>query len=188
MSQLNKVTDAATTTIGMVSPDGRDGMIEHAEQFAEAGIPFIFDPGQGLPMFGADDLMLFIDQASYAIFNDYEAQLMQDRTGKSPHELTEQLEALIITRGGEGSVIYTQEHRYEIPAAQAEALVDPTGCGDAYRAGLLYGLMNDMDWKTTGRIASLMGAICVAEHGTQNHTFEKGEFMQLFQDNFGYSL
>jgi adenosine kinase len=188
MSHLNKVTDAATTTIGIVSPDGRDGMIEHAEQFTEAGIPFIFDPGQGLPMFGGEDLMRFIDQASYAIFNDYEAQLMQERTGKSPHELVEHLEALVITRGSEGSVIYTKEHRFEIPTAKPKAVNDPTGCGDAYRGGLLYGMMNDMDWETTGRVASLMGAICVSEHGTQNHTVEKGEFLALFEDNFGYSL
>ena len=113
---------------------------------------------------------------------------MQGRTGKTPHELTEKLEALIVTRGSEGSVIYTKEHRIEIPAVKPTAINDPTGCGDAYRGGLLYGLMNDLEWKTTGRIASLMGAICVAEHGTQNHTLEMGEFEKLFQDNFGYSL
>ncbi len=187
-SHHNTVGEADGISIGIVSPDGRDGMTQHAEQFVEAGIPFVFDPGQGLPMFGARALMRFIEQADYAIFNDYEMQLMQDRTGKTPHELTEKLEALIVTRGGEGSVVYTKEHRIEIPAVKATAVNDPTGCGDAYRGGLLYGLMNDLEWKTTGRIASLMGAICVAEHGTQNHTFEIAEFEKLFQDNFGYSL
>lgn len=187
-SHQNKVAEAKGISIGVVSPDGRDGMVQHAEQFVEAGIPFIFDPGQGLPMFGARALMRFIEQADYAIFNDYEMQLMQDRTGKAPHELTEKLEALIVTRGSEGSVIYTKEHRIEIPAVKPTAVNDPTGCGDAYRGGLLYGLMNDLEWKTTGRIASLMGAICVAEHGTQNHAFEMDEFEKLFQDNFGYSL
>ncbi len=187
-SHQNQVVAADDISIGIVSPDGRDGMIQHAEQFAEAGIPFIFDPGQGLPMFGCQELMRFIELADYAIFNDYEMQLMQDRTGKTPHDLTAQLNALIVTRGSEGSLIYTQQHRIEIPAANSTAVNDPTGCGDAYRGGLLYGLMNDLEWKTTGRIASLMGAICVADHGTQNHTFKMGEFKKLFQDNFGYSL
>ncbi len=187
-SHDNKVADAQGIEIGIVSPDGRDGMIQHAEQFVEAGIPFIFDPGQGMPMFSAEDLLRFIDQASYAIFNDYEMQMMQDRTGKTPHELAEQLEALIVTRGGEGSIIYTQEHRLEIPTAKPTTINDPTGCGDAYRGGLLYGLMNKLDWKTTGRIASLMGAVCVAQHGTQNHSIEMDEFKKLFQDNFNYSL
>ena len=117
-SHDNKVSDASDITIGIVSPDGRDGMIQHAEQFSEAGIPFIFDPGQGMPMFSGEDLMRFIEQASYAIFNDYEMQMMQERTGKTPHELAEQLEALIVTRGGEGSVIYTKDHRIEIPTAK----------------------------------------------------------------------
>lgn len=188
LSHQNKVADAQGVTIGIVSPDGREGMIEHAEQFVEAGIPFIFDPGQGLPMFGSEDLMRFIEQATWAIFNDYEMQLMQDRTGKTPHELTEQLDGLIVTRGAEGSVIYTKEHRLEIPPVKANEVNDPTGCGDAYRGGLLYGLMNQMEWQTTGRIASLMGAICVTKHGTQNHTLNKGALGQLFQDNFGYSL
>ncbi len=188
LSHENEVSHASGISIGIVSPDGRDGMIQHAEQFAEAKIPFIFDPGQGMPMFSGEDLLRFIEQADYAIFNDYEMQMMQERTGKAPHELAEQLEALIVTRGAEGSLIYTREHRLEIPAAEPTAVVDPTGCGDAYRGGLLYALMNDMDWKTIGRVASLMGAICVAKHGTQNYTLEKDEFAQLFQDNFGYSL
>ena len=188
LSHQNRVSDAGGVTIGIVSPDGRDGMIAHAEQFAEARIPFVFDPGQGLPMFSGEDLMRFVEQATWAIFNDYEMQLMQDRTGKTPHELTEQLDGLIVTRGAEGSVIYTKAHRLEIPAAKASELNDPTGCGDAYRGGLLYGLMNQMDWQTTGQIASLMGAICVAKHGTQNHVLNKGDLEQLYQDNFGYSL
>ncbi len=154
----NKVADAEGITIGMVSPDGRDGMIEHAQQFVEAGIPFIFDPGQGLPMFDGEDLKAFIQQATWVAVNDYEAQLLTERTGMSPQEISEQVEALIITRGGEGSHIYTQGKQLEIPCASVREVNDPTGCGDAYRAGLLYGLMNNHDWETTGRIASLMGA------------------------------
>jgi len=184
----NRVSDAKGVTIGIVAPDGRDGMIEHAAQFAEADIPFIFDPGQGLPMFNGDDLMKFIDQATWMAVNDYEAQLVEDRTGKSPHELAERLKALIVTRGAQGAYIYTAQHRIEIPAVKVEHAVDPTGCGDAFRAGLLYGLMNDMDWETTGRIASLLGAIKIEHHGTQNHHFTKEAFKERFQREFGYQF
>ena len=184
----NRVEDARGVTLGIVSPDGREGMIEHATQFAEANIPFIFDPGQGMPMFDGDDLKKFIEQATYITVNDYEAQLMQDRTGWSAHEIAEHVEALIVTLGAEGSHIYTKNHRLEVPAAKPEALNDPTGCGDAYRAGLIYGLMNDMDWDTTGRIASLMGAIKIAEHGTQNHVFTMDEFEQRFKQAFDRCL
>jgi adenosine kinase len=184
----NKVADAAGVTIGMVSPDGRDGMIEHARQFVEAGVPFIFDPGQGLPMFDGEDLKRFIEQATWVAVNDYEAQLLEERTGMSPHEIAEHVEALIITRGGEGSHIYTKQHRLEIPSAKVREINDPTGCGDAYRAGLLYGLMNDLDWQTTGRIASLLGAIKIEQHGTQNHRFTMEEFKARYRDAFGTSF
>ncbi len=184
----NQVTDADGVSIGIVAPDGRDGMIEHAQQFADNNIPFIFDPGQGLPMFDGEELMRFVEQATWVAVNDYEAQLLAERTGKSPHELAEHVEALIITKGGEGSHIYTREHRIEIPPVEPAAISDPTGCGDAYRAGLLYGLMNDMDWETTGRIASLMGSIKIAHHGTQNHRFSMDEFKARFHAAFGYHL
>ncbi len=183
--ELN-VADAKAVKLGIVSPDGRDGMIAHAQQFEEQGIPFIFDPGQGMPMFDGDDLMRFVEQATYVTVNDYEMQLLQDRTGKSPHEIAEYVEALIVTLGGEGSHIYTKQHRIEVPAAKPAQLADPTGCGDAYRAGLLYGLMNDMDWETTGRIASLLGCIKIEQHGTQNHHFERQAFDDRFNEVFGY--
>jgi len=186
-SHYNKVSQAEGVTIGMVSPDGRDGMIEHAKQFAALDIPFIFDPGQGMPMFDGNDLLLFIEQASWVIVNDYEWQLMQQRTDLSPEQVTERLRALIITKGAEGAMIYTSEKVYQVPCATANA-VDPTGCGDAFRGGLLYGLMNEIDWETTGRIASLMGAIKVEHHGTQNHSFTLDEFKQGFERNFGYVL
>ena len=188
LSHENQVSDAEGVTIGIVSPDGRDGMIQHAQQFAEANIPFIFDPGQGMPMFDGTDLLRFAEQATWITLNDYEAQLFEERTGKSPHEIAEMVDALIITRGGEGSHIYTREHRTEIPAVSAKQLLDPTGCGDAYRAGLLHGLMQDMDWETTGRIASLMGAIKIEQHGTQNHSFTRDAFDTLFQEAFGRSI
>jgi adenosine kinase len=183
-SHLNKVADAADIRVGIVSPDGRDGMIAHAEQFASAGIPFIFDPGQGLPMFGADDLRTFIDQATWIASNDYEWALITERTGMGVEEVLERVEAVIVTRGAEGSVIHTREGRIDIPGVAVAETKDPTGCGDAYRAGLLYGLANDLDWETTGRIASLLGAIKIAEHGTQNHAFTLDEFHARYREAF----
>ncbi len=183
-----KVSECTDCTIGIVSPDGRQGMIEHAEQFAETGTPFIFDPGQGMPMFDGDNLLKFVDQATWLAFNDYEAKLMQERTGLSPEQMAQRAEAVIITRGGEGSSIYTRDKVYEIPVASALSLEDPTGCGDAYRSGLLYGLMNDMDWDTTGRVAALMGAIKIEHAGTQNHKFARDVFDVRFKQTFGYAL
>lgn len=188
MSHENSVFDASDVTIGIVSPDGRDGMIQHAQEFAEAGIPFIFDPGQGMPMFSGDELLTFMDQATWATLNDYEAQLMQERTGQSLDDLAQNVEALIVTKGGSGSTIYTREDDVEIPSATPRMVLDPTGCGDAYRAGLLYGITNDMDWETTGRIASLMGAIKIEKAGTQNHNFSYAEFEERFKFEFDRSI
>ena len=184
----NKVEDATGVKIGMVSPDGRTGMLEHATEFAEAGIPFIFDPGQGLPLFGGEELVDFITKATYVCVNDYESQLICDRTGLSPHEIAERVDALIITRGGKGSEIYLPNKRVDIPAAEAREVIDPTGCGDAYRAGLLYGLMNGLDWEITGRVAALMGALKIEHHGTQNHRFSRDEFAARYRDSFGHAL
>jgi adenosine kinase len=177
-SHLNKVTDARDIALGIVAPDGRDGMMQHAEQFAAAGIPFIFDPGQGLPMYDGRDLTRFVEQASWVAVNDYEWQLIQHKTGWTERDVAQKVEALIVTRGADGSVIYSKHARIEIPCAKAQAIVDPTGCGDAYRAGLIHGLLHGLDWQTTGRIASLMGAIKIESLGTQNHTFTSAEFQQ----------
>jgi adenosine kinase len=185
-SHFNQVSDATGISIGIISPDGRNGMIQHAQQFAEAGIPFIFDPGQGMPMFEGQDLLEFIKQATWVTVNDYEWQLMQERTGLTFEEVSAKVKGLIVTRGANGSMIYTAEKCYEIPPAQPAEINDPTGCGDAYRAGLLYGLMHDMDWETTGRIASLMGAMKIELHGTQNHSFTRQEFADRFAENFSY--
>jgi adenosine kinase len=187
-SHLNRITDAPEITLGIVSPDGRQGMLEHAAQFAEAGIPFIFDPGQGLPMFGGEELKRFIAQATWVCVNDYESQLLQERTGLSPHEIAEQVEALIVTLGGDGAHIYTDRQRIDIPAAPVSTMNDPTGCGDAFRAGLLYGLMNDLDWQTIGRISALMGAIKIEHHGTQNHSFSADEFRERYRMSFSDEL
>lgn len=184
----NRVADAPGALLGIVAPDGRQGMIEHARQFAQAGIPFIFDPGQGMPMFNGADLLAFIEQATWVTVNDYEAQLLQERTEKSLEEIARQVAALVITRGGEGSVVYTHGRRLDIPVARPRRLADPTGCGDAYRAGLLWGLSNDLDWETTARVASLMGALKIECPGTQNHRFEMAGFYARFKEDFGYEL
>ena len=173
-------------SLGLISPDGRDGMIQHANQFANANIPFIFDPGQGLPMFDGAELLEFIDQATYVTLNDYESQLTQERTGLTEGEIADRVQALIVTRGGEGSIVYTKGKKIKIPVVPVSELNDPTGCGDAYRAGLIYGLMKDMDWETTCRIASLIGAIKIQHHGTQNHTFTVDEFSEQFKNEFDY--
>ena len=177
-SHLNQVSQASGIALGIVAPDGRDGMIQHATQFAEAGIPFIFDPGQGLPMFDAKDLARFVEQATWVAVNDYEWQLIQQKTGWTESDVTQRVEALIVTRGADGSTIHTKGGPIEIPCAKPKAVVDPTGCGDAYRAGLIHGLLHGLDWQTTGRIASVMGAIKIEALGTQNHKFTPAEFQQ----------
>ena len=187
-SHLNKVSDVSHVDIGIVSPDGRDGMIEHAKQFADSDIPFMFDPGQGMPMFSGEELITFVEQATYVAVNDYESQMLQDKTGLDVKTIASMVDALIITKGGEGSEIHTGGEVITIAPAKADATQDPTGCGDAYRAGLLYGLMNDMNWKTTGQLAGLLGAIKIAHLGTQNHQFDLDEIERLYQQNYGELL
>jgi adenosine kinase len=182
----NKVADAGTgISLGVIAPDGRQAMIEHAAQFAAAAIPFIFDPGQGLPMFNGDELKTFIGQARWLAVNDYEWGMLQQKTGFTAAEVASQVEALIVTKGAEGSVIYAQDRVWSIPAAAPAAVVDPTGCGDAYRAGLIHGLLRGLDWETIGRTASLMGAIKIESRGPQNHRFTRAEFDRRYRDNFG---
>jgi adenosine kinase len=187
-SHLNKVSDSTGIKLGIVAPDGRQGMLEHAEQFAAAGIPFIFDPGQGLPMFGEVELRAFIERASWVAVNDYEASLLAERSGWSLEKIATQVRALIVTRGAEGSSIFADGQRREFPAAKAARIADPTGCGDAYRAGLLFGLQRGFDWHTTGRVAALLAAIKIEQHGTQQHRCGADEFRDRFQAEFGYSL
>jgi adenosine kinase len=187
-AHLNKVHDANGVKVGIVSPDGRDGMLQHAEQFADAGIPFIFDPGQGMPMFNGEELSRFVELATYVTLNDYEWQLLRERTDLNEQQVADRVDALIVTRGGDGSDIYIGKEHHHIPSVKPAAIKDPTGCGDAYRAGLLYGLSQDIDWPTTGRIASLMGSIKIAQHGTQNHYFTPDEFKAMFKQAFDYTF
>lgn len=189
-AHLNQIQemDLSGTGWGIVAPDGRDAMIQHASAFAEAGVRFIFDPGQGLPMFDGPELLQFFEQATVVTVNDYESKLIESRTGLSATQLAERVEAMVITMGGDGSVVLTRGQRIEIPAAKPACLADPTGCGDAYRGGLLYGLEQGMDWENAARIASLMGAIKIESAGTQNHVFERDAFNGRFAENFGYRL
>jgi adenosine kinase len=187
-SHVQAVPKDAGISIGIVSPDARDGMVQHAEQFAAQNIPFIFDPGQGLPLFSAADLLKFIDQATWIAVNDYEAQVVAERIGLTHDQIAARVQALIVTQGAEGSIIYHQGKRTQIPAAKPLAVKDPTGCGDAYRAGLLYGLMQGFDWETTGRLASLMGALKIECEGPQNHSFTQDEVRARFKAAFGYEF
>ena len=187
-SHQNRVDAASGIKLGIVSPDGREGMIEHARQFHEAGIPFIFDPGQGLPMFNGPELLEFLGQADYLTCNDYEAKLLQERTGQTLEMLARQVRALVVTLGGEGSRIFADGQVHDIPAAVASEVVDPTGCGDAYRAGLMTGLHKGLDWPTCGRLAGLLGAIKIAQRGGQNHRCTWDEVADRFKLEYGYSL
>ena len=187
-AHLNQVPGDAGVRLGMVSPDGRQGMLDHAAQFAAAGIPFVFDPGQGLPMFDGEELQQFVEQATWIAVNDYEGQMLTDRTGLGFDELAERVSALVVTRGGEGSVIYADGDRLEIPAVQAARISDPTGCGDAYRAGLLYGLSADWPWADTGRLAALIGARKIEHQGTQNHRYTRESLAREFVQAFGYAI
>ncbi len=183
-SHHNRVGEARGVALGIVAPDGREGMIEHAAQFAAAGIPFIFDPGQGLPMFSGEELRRFIAQARWVTLNDYEWQLVQQKSGWGVAQMLAHAEALIVTRGAAGSSIYTREAQLEIACAPTGAIIDPTGCGDAYRAGLIHGLLHGLDWRSTGHIASLMGAIKIESRGTQNHRFTSAEFAARLRQAF----
>lgn len=187
-SELNHVGDAPAATLGIVSPSGRAGMIQHAQEFAGAGIPFIFDPGQGLPMFEGDELRQFVDQATWVAVNDYEWQMLQQRTGWDETAMQDRLEALIVTRGGEGARIHAKGEVIEIPAASVAELRDPTGCGDAFRAGLLFGLARGWEWRKTGRLAALLGAIKIESHGTQNHQFDRESLAARYQAAYGESF
>jgi len=187
-SHENRIGDARDVTLGIVAPDGRDGMLQHARQFHELGIPFIFDPGQGLPMFDGAELLEFLRLADYCTVNDYEAKLLTERTGKPLEELAREVKALIVTLGGSGSQIHADGTRIDIPAVPAEQLLDPTGCGDAYRAGLLYGISKGWGWQKTGRLAALMGSIKIAHRGGQNHKPSRDDIAARYRAAFGESL
>jgi len=184
-SHENNVGDVAGIALGIVAPDGRDGMRSHVEQFANANIPFIFDPGQGLPLFSGPELLEMVDASTFVAVNDYEGRLLAERTGESLDGLARRVDAVIETLGGEGSRIRIGGRVLEIPAVPPSALIDPTGCGDAYRAGLLYGIAHGLPWEKTGRLAALMGAHKIASRGGQNHTVEREAIARDYYQAFG---
>ncbi len=187
-SHANRIADATGVKLAIVAPDGREGMLEHARDLHAAGIPFIFDPGQGLPMFDGPELLDFLKLADYCTVNDYEAKLLAERTGQTIENLAGEVKALIVTLGANGSEIYAAGQRFAIPSVKPDDVVDPTGCGDAYRAGLLYGIAQEWPWLKTGRLASLMGSIKIAHRGGQNHKTTRVEIAQRFQAAFGETL
>ena len=186
-SHENRITRALGAGLAIIGPDGKLGMQEHARQCAEQGIAFLFDPGQGLPMFSRDELEEFLRLASYVAVNDYEGKLLEEKTGRRLEDIARGVRALVFTRGAEGSTILAGGERHEIACVKAEGVVDPTGCGDAYRAGLLYGIAHGWDWPSTGKLGSVMGAIKIAHRGGQNHTPDREEIEVRFKRAFGYS-
>ena len=185
-SHLNRIPDDGSIKLGIVAPDGRTGMLQHAEECAAHGIPFVFDPGQGLPMFSGDELRWFTERATYLAVNDYEAKLLTDRTQLTLDQLAKKVRALVVTHGALGSQIYVDGTTLQIPIAPTLAPVDPTGCGDAYRAGLLVGIAEQLDWPTTGRLAATMGSIKIEHSGGQNHAADRASIAERFNDAFGY--
>jgi len=185
-SQRCVVPREAGVTLGVIAPDGKQGMVDHAAQFHAAGIPFLFDPGQAMPLFDGAELERLVGMARWVAVNDYESQLLQERTGRSLAALGSRVAALIVTQGAHGSRILADGVWTEVPAVPAAQVVDPTGCGDAYRAGLVLGLQRRYDWRTTGNVAALIGSIKVASHGTQNHAITPAEFWERFERTFGY--
>ena len=177
-NSINTITE--NIDLAIIAPDGKDGMVQHASECIKKNIPFLFDPGQGLPMFDKDELMLFIDQARYIALNDYELQLILDKTKITLKELSDSVDALIVTKGSQGSVIHSQNEIINIDAIPVKTPVDPTGCGDAFRAGLIYGIVNNFNWEKSGRLASVMGAIKINHKGGQNHTAQISDIEKLF--------
>ena len=186
-SHQNHIGNDIGAGLAIVAPDGRDGMVEHAKDLAGAGIPYMFDPGQGLPMFNGDELLDMVGRAAYVAVNDYEGKMLEERTGQSLEAIAKKVKALVVTRGAEGSTIFTGGQRIDVPAVKPEAIVDPTGCGDAYRAGLLYGIVSGMDWKSTGQLASVMGSIKIASKGGQNHELSREKVALVYRKAFGNS-
>ncbi|MBL8512819.1 MAG: carbohydrate kinase family protein [Betaproteobacteria bacterium] len=187
-SYLNKVSDAEDVTIGILAPDSRDGMLQHASQFHDLGIPFIFDPGQALPVFNGDELRHFIELSDYVAVNDYEARVLEERTGESLSRLTDRVKAFFVTKGAEGSVIYTEGQQISVPSVKENRRVDPTGCGDAYRAGLLYGIERGWNWQKVGRLANTLGSIKIEHRGPQGHQPTRDEVAERYQEAFDESL
>jgi adenosine kinase len=164
---------ALPAAFGIVSPNGKDAMLQHARELRDAGVPFIFDPGQGLPMFDGSELRALIESAHAVAVNDYEAQMLCDRTGLDEAAIASMVDALIVTLGAQGSQLWTSEGCLSIAPCEISQALDPTGCGDAYRGGLLYGLAQGMDWKHAMQLGSVLGAVKIECQGAQNHVIDR---------------
>lgn len=169
-AHITRIEARPDIKLGIISPDGRDAMIQHAEQFKAAGIPFVFDPGQGLPMFGGDELRAFIDQATWVTVNDYEGKMLCDRTGWTPAEISRRVQGLVITLGGDGCEVWVDGDKTHVPPVSAKDVVDPTGCGDAWRGALLFGLEQGWSLVKCAELGNQVGAIKIASKGPQNYT------------------
>jgi adenosine kinase len=186
-SHENRIGAELGAGLAIVGPDGKEGMQQHSRQCATQGIPLLFDPGQGLPMFSGDELREMIGLASYLAVNDYEGKMLQEKTGATLETLARKLKALVLTLGAQGSIIYAGGKEHHIPCVEPDAVLDPTGCGDAYRAGLLYGISRGWDWPSTGRLASVLGAIKIARRGAQNHAPTREDIEARYKKAFGNS-
>ncbi|HVL34132.1 MAG TPA: carbohydrate kinase family protein [Burkholderiales bacterium] len=186
-SHENRVDKTLGARLAIIGPDGKQGMQQHARECAEHRVPFLFDPGQGLPMFSGEELAEFLRLADYVAVNDYEGKLLEEKTGRRLEAIARDVRALIATRGAEGSTIFAGGERFDIPVVPAERIVDPTGCGDAYRAGLLYGIVRGWDWPSIGRLGAVLGAIKIAYRGGQNHAPSREDIEERFKRAFGYS-
>jgi len=164
-----KIPDNGSITLGIISPDGRDGMIEHTQQLIDMKVPYVFDPGQGMPMFNKEELVFFSDNASWVVMNDYEFKMYNEITGYTPADVIQNNKTLVITNGDQGSNIFTENKKLNIATPKVGNPKDPTGCGDAYRAGIMYGIMNNMPLEKIGELSSALGALKAKSYGTQNH-------------------
>ena len=184
-AHINRIESFDDVRIGIVAPDGPHGMLQHADTFAQARIPFIFDPGQAMPSFTGEQLNYFIERATFIAVNDYEGAMLAERTGRPLTDIARAVDALVVTRGAHGSTIYSDSKQIDVAAAPPDRVVDPTGCGDAYRAGLLYGILHELDWQTTARIASTLATFKIEHHGGQNHLASRDEIFDRCARAFG---
>ncbi|TSA22734.1 MAG: carbohydrate kinase family protein [Betaproteobacteria bacterium] len=187
-AHLNTVADAGEIALAIVAPDGRQAMLDHAAQCVAADVPFIFDPGQGLPMFNGEELLQFVRQASYVVVNDYEGHLLAERTGRSLKSLADEVKALVVTLGAKGALLYVDGQLHESAPVTASAVLDPTGCGDAFRAGLMHAMLNGMDMPTAVRLGAVLGALKIAHRGGQNHKFDFTTAAEAFKQAYGYAI
>ncbi|MFL6694372.1 MAG: carbohydrate kinase family protein [Ramlibacter sp.] len=167
-AHVTQVGKRADIKLGIISPDGRDAMLQHAQQFKAAGIPFVFDPGQGLPMFDGRELATFIEQSTWVTVNDYEGKMLSERTGWSPAEISRRVQGLVVTLGSEGCDVWTAGEKTHVPAIKADAVVDPTGCGDAWRGAMLFGLEQGWPLTRCAELGNRVGAAKIATRGPQN--------------------